>query len=61
MDPSVVSETLSTTFLTTEMLEPIAEAVTSNLAVVIPVGLGVFGIITAFRIGINMFRNLLHG
>lgn len=51
----------TTTFLTAEMLQPIATAVTDNLAVVIPVGLGVFGIIAALRIGINVFRSLLHG
>jgi len=42
--------------ITSEMLTPIFDAVTGNIAVVLPVAIGIFGIM----IGINLIWRLIH-
>lgn len=37
----------ATTFLTADMLKPITDAITSNLQVLLPVGVGIMGTIIA--------------
>ena len=42
-----VDAVTATTFLTADMLKPITDAITSNLQVLLPVGVGIMGTIIA--------------
>lgn len=43
--------------LTAEMFAPIVTAITDNIEVAVPAGLGIFAIIAALNIGIRVFKS----
>lgn len=46
----------STTAVTTEMLEPIVDGITANIAVIMPVGITIFGVMIGLRLVPRIIR-----
>lgn len=51
--------TAVTTILTADMFSGVADAITGNLAVVIPVGISIFAVIYGIRVAIRFFKGML--
>lgn len=47
--------------ITTEMLEPVVDMIISNIAVVMPIGLTLFGIMAGIAIVPRLIRAFMHG
>ncbi len=50
----------SATAVTTEMLEPIVDAITSNIAVIMPVGITIFGVMVGLSLVPRIIRYFTH-
>lgn len=51
---------LAATAVTTEMLEPVVEAITSNIAVIMPVGITIFGVMTGLALVPRIIRDFMN-
>lgn len=53
-------ENAASTILTAEMFSGLTEAITANLGVVIPVGLGIFATLFGIKYAIRFLKSLVH-